>query len=126
MKRSWIGLALLLILLAGSIAVTWFMDTIHEPLEADLNLAGKAALLGDWENAQGYFRRAVDSWNRWGQLRACFADHGPMEEIDAGLRLLEIYCAAREDAAFAAESCRLARQAAAMGEAHGFVWWNIL
>ena len=126
MKRSWMGVGLLLILLAGSIAVTWTMDRIHCPMEQDLNRAARYAMEGDWNHADALFRRVRDSWQKWEHFRACFADHNPMEEIDGDLKLLETYCEAREEAAFAAESSRLARKIAAMGEAHAFVWWNIL
>ena len=126
MKRSWIGLILLLVLLAGGIAVTWAMDRIHSPIGEDLQQAARYAMQGDWINAGTLFRGAREDWKKWEHFRACFADHGPMEEIDGDLELLELYCEAREEAAFAAESCRLARKIAAMGEAHEFVWWNIL
>ena len=125
MKRSWIGLFLLLLLLALSITVTVFMVRIHDPIEMELDQAARLALEGDWNRAEQAFRRADESWQKWSHFRACFADHTPMEEIDAGLRLLETYCATRENAAFAAESRRLAKQAGAMGEAHEFVLWTI-
>lgn len=126
MKRSWIGLGLLVVLLAASIVVTWGMAEIHDPVEADLKQAAECAILGDWVNADRFFRQAKGRWEKWEHVRACFADHTPVEEIDGGMALLEVYCYAQEDAAFAAECCRLARQIAAVGEAHGLVWWNVL
>ena len=45
MKRSWIGFALLLVLLAGGIAATWGMAKCHEPIARDLENAAKTALL---------------------------------------------------------------------------------
>lgn len=126
MKRSWIGLVLLLALLAISILVTVGMVRIHEPIERHLTQAARYAQQEDWDNAIRFFQMGKQRWETWSHFRACFADHNPMEEIDAGLRLLESYCGARENAAFAAESSRLARQIAAMGEAHEFVWWNVL
>ena len=47
MKRSWIGFALLLVLLAGGIAATWGMAKCHEPIARDLENAAKTALQGD-------------------------------------------------------------------------------
>ena len=126
MKRSRMGLALLLVLLMGSIAVTRAMERIHCPMEQELNLAARYAMAGDWDNAGALFRQVRDSWKKWEHFRACFADHSPMEEIDGDWKLLGVYYEAREEAAFAAESSRLARKIAAMGEAHAFVWWNIL
>lgn len=126
MKRSWIGFFLLLVLLAGSIAVTWAMDRIHQPIEANLKQAAECAILGDWDNADRFFHRGQQQWEAWAHFRGCFADHSPIEEIEAGFALLKVYCDTRENAAFAADCCKLARQVAAVGEAHGLVWWNIL
>ncbi|MBQ3192907.1 MAG: DUF4363 family protein [Oscillospiraceae bacterium] len=125
MRRSWIGLILLLALLAGAVAVTVAMVRIHDPIEGSLNESAQLALAGDWQKAQILFRRASEDWKTWEHFRACFADHTPIEDIDSSFRLLEIYCDAKENAAFAAESRRLARQIAAVGEAHEFVWWNV-
>ena len=47
MKRSWIGFALLLVLLAGGIAATWGMAKCHEPIARDLENAAKTTLQGD-------------------------------------------------------------------------------
>lgn len=126
MKRSWIGLVLLLVLLVSSLLTTWAMNRIHEPIEADLQQASEYAILGDWVNADKFFHQAKENWEKWEHFRACFADHTPAEEIDGGFAMLEIYRVTREDAAFAAGCNELARKAAAVGEAHGLVWWNIL
>ena len=126
MKRSWIGFALLLVLLVISAITTWGMTKIHEPIEKDLKQAAECAILGDWENAGHFFQESRNRWEDWKHLRACFADHTPVEEIDSSFALLEVYCYAQENAAFAAECCRLARQTAAVGEAHELAWWNML
>lgn len=126
MKRSWIGLGILLILLVLGLLSTYAMDRIHEPIEKDLKQAAECAILGDWVNADMFFRQAKGNWEKWEHFRACLADHTPTEEIDAEFAMLEVYCYAQEDAAFAAGCCELARKAAAVGEAHGLVWWNML
>ena len=41
MKRSWFGLGLLAVLLAGGLLVTWAMERIHEPVARDLITAGE-------------------------------------------------------------------------------------
>lgn len=125
MKRSWMGFGLLLVLLLLSILSTWAMVRIHDPIEADLNRAAQRALLENWEDTGRFFRRAKTRWEDWENLRACLADHTPIEEIDAGFALLEVYFEARDDIAFAAASRQLARQTAAVGEAHELVWWNL-
>ena len=126
MTRSWIGLILLLVLLAGGLLTTWAMSRLHEPVEADLKQAAECAILGDWVNADKFFSQARIRWEKWEHFRASFADHTPVEEIDSKFAMLEVYCVAQEDVAFAAGCCELARLTAAVGEAHGLVWWNML
>ena len=125
MKRSWIGLGLLVLLLILGLLVTWAMDRIHGPIERDLITAGEYALAGDWETAESLFRKAEEFWEKTETVRACFADHGPMEDIDACFAQLEIYCRRREETAFAAACGETARKAAAMGEAHELQWENV-
>ena len=125
MKRSWFGLGLLAVLLAGGLLVTWAMERIHEPVARDLITAGEYALAGDWEQARQLSRQAKEAWEKHEKLRACFADHEPMEEIDACFARLEVFCRMKEAAAFAAACGETARKAEAMGEAHGLKWETI-
>ena len=125
MKRSWMGLGLLVVLLALSLLSAWAMVSLHRPVEAHLNRAAEYALQGDWEHTQASFLRGKESWADLERFRACFADHTPVEEIDSQFALLEVYCATREQAAFAASCRELAEKCAAVGEAHQLVWWNL-
>lgn len=124
MKRSWIGLIVLLVLLACSLLVTWAMDTIHDPIAEDLEQAAECALLGDWGNANRFCRRAAEAWEEWNHFRSCFADHTPVEEIQAELSAIEVYRAAQENVAFAAACAETAEKIEAVGDAHGLLWWN--
>ena len=125
MKRSWFGFGLLVVLLGAGLLVTWAMERIHEPVARDLITAGEYALAGDWAEAERLSRQAEKSWEKNELLRACFADHGPMEENDACFAQLEIYCRMKEETAFAAACGETARKAEAMGEAHGLKWENV-
>lgn len=126
MKRSWIGFFLLIILLLGCILVTVVMNRIHEPMEAQLLQSSQCALEGNWEQSEKLFREAEARWRKWSHFRACFADHNPVEEIDGNFELMKAYCAAEETIPFAGGCRQLARQVAAVGEAHALVWWNLL
>ena len=126
MKRSWMGFALLLVLMAAGFGATWAMGRIHEPVAAQLRQAEADAALGDWDDAEGAFRKAWSQWEKWEHFRACFADHSPVEEIDAGFAALGVYCASREELTFRAACLDLAQQIDAVGEAHGMYWWNLL
>ena len=102
------------------------MTAIHEPIEVELLQAAQCAMGGNWEKAGSFFREAEESWKQWEHVRSCFADHTPVEEINGDFELLKVFCAAREGASFAGGCLQLARQVAAVGEAHELVWWNLL
>ena len=126
MKRSWIGFGMLLLLLLGSILSSWAMVRIHEPMEEKLQMSAQCAMDGDWHRAEAFFRKALENWEKSEQFRTCVADHTPVEEIDADFQLLKLCCAALETVTFAGGCFQLARQVAAVGEAHELVWWNLL
>ena len=126
MKRSGIGLILLLVLLAGGIAATWAMETCHAPISRDLRDAALAAEKGDWDRGESLLLSARTAWGQSRHFSACFADHTPMEEIDALFAQVEVYAAAREETDFAAGCAALSRKVEAMGQAHGAAWWNLL
>lgn len=125
MKRSWIGLGLLLALLLASGLVTRLMDRMHQPIADHLEQAAALALEGHWEQADAQSRLALEDWDRQAHFRACFADHGPMEEIESCIASLKVYRQVNDEVSFAAGCAELARQVEAMGQAHSPSWWNL-
>ena len=126
MKRSWIGFFLLILLLGASILSAKLMVKLHEPMAETLQQAAGYAMEGSWKEADDLFRKAETSWKQREQIRSCFADHTPVEEIDADFALLKVCCGARETVSFCGGCLKLARQVAAVGDAHKPVWWNLL
>lgn len=109
MKRLWVGILLLLVLLAGTLAVTVAMD---------LHLCAHGGSPGSGGSGGG-----------GGAVRALagpdggLCGHGPMEEMDALFARAEICGDAQERKALCAE---LAQRARAMSNAHSPTWWNLL
>ena len=126
MKRSWFGFFLLAALLILALGASWGMERIHQPIAQDLIQAAQCAQDGRWEQAQALLGRAGARWAEWDGLRACLADHTPVEEIDAELSQLPVYAQARQAADFAAACLSTARKVAAMGQAHGLGGGNLL
>ena len=126
MKRSWIGLLLLLVLLAVGLLSAWAMEEVHEPVSEHLEEASEAALAGQWGKAAFLVAAAQRNWENWKLLRTALADHGPSEEIEALFAVLEVYGTAREEVAFSALCREMAEKIEAIGEAHGLVPENIL
>lgn len=112
----------MLLLLIGSLLVTHFMIRVHDPIARDLAAAEEFALAGDWDRALPLSRQAAARWEETETFRACFADHNPMEEVDACFALMQVYGRRKEKTAFAAVCAETAKKVTAMSEAHKLMW----
>lgn len=126
MKRLFIGILILALLLGGSIAISTAMERIHHPIAQDLQQAADRAQQEDWAVALEFFQRAQQRWEKYHDFTAAFADHTPMDEMDALLSELNIYATERENPHFGATCAHLAFMATAMAESHLLTWWNLL
>lgn len=126
MKRGGFGAVLLAALLVLGIISALAMDRLHSPLADTMEEASAAALAGDWHRAAQLTGEVHASWEKGWRFSACFADHGPMEQIDRLFSQLEVYRAAEDPLAFAVVCASLQTQLEAMGDAHKLNWWNLL
>lgn len=126
MKRGVIGAALLAALLCGGMLSSRSMTRSFAPMEALLEQASQAARAGSWEQAQILTEQAQQQWDSRWKATAVFADHEPMEQIDALFARLEVYAGCRAATAYAALCADLQRQLSSLGDAHGLTWWNLL
>ncbi|MBP3683845.1 MAG: DUF4363 family protein [Oscillospiraceae bacterium] len=125
MKRSWLGFGLLLVLLVLSLAATGILTRAHEQTVLELELSSEAALLGDWEDVHLLLRRADRRWTKWAHIFACFADHGPVEQIDADFAVLDVCRQSRQAESYRVACTRLAKQITDLAEAQALTWWNL-
>lgn len=125
MKRCIFGWVLLAVLLAASLLVTWAMEKWNEPIARELELAAESAIAGSWESATAMAEQAKADWENIQPYAACFADHGPMEEIGDTFAQLGVYGKTGQEVAFAAACAELAEKIQAMSDAHGLLWWNL-
>ncbi|MGM9603245.1 MAG: DUF4363 family protein [Faecousia sp.] len=126
MKRFWLGIAILAVLLGLSFAVQGVMGKIHNPMAEDLERSADFALAGDWEQATHYYAKARHTWEHYHGMTASVADHSPMDELDMLFAELSALCAEKETVHFAATCRSASRMAEAMADAHTFAWWNLL
>ena len=126
MKRTWLGLGLLLIFLVAGCLVTFSFHRIYTPTAQILEEASQKALDGQWENACAGAKTALERWNRYRNFTAAVADHAPLEEMDALFSQLEIYMQLNWQGEFALLCAQLAQMSAAMEESQAFTWWTML
>ena len=126
MKRIWLGIGLLAGLLAMGLLVTEHMEDTHLAVSRELERASRLALAEDWTGAERAMGKARGLWEKKRHFTAAFADHEPMDGIDALFAELKIYAAARDGEAYGAGAANLARQLEALGSSHSLNWWNLL
>ena len=126
MKRLWLGILLLLVLLASGILATWGMGRICAPLSESLDQAANAAQEGEWELALKFSDHARRRWEKWRNISAAVTNHEPMEEIDTLFGSMDIFARQRDVVRFADCCARLAALTDAIGESQAIYWWNVL
>ena len=126
MRRLWIGVGFLIVMLAVAILLTVLFDRIHTPLSEDLRQASQLAMEGDWEKATALTQQARADWKQYRELIAAVADHEPLEKMENLLEQLDVYAQQRRTADFSAMCVELAAMADAMLESQQLTWWNFL
>ena len=126
MKRLWIGLILLFLMLAGGIGLTVSFNRLHQPVASQMEAAGMAALAGNWSQAEEKLLAAKKDWEKIRHFTAAVADHEPMDEMDGLFVRLQVLARMKNASDFAAECGQLASLARAMAQSQAFTWWNLL
>ena len=126
MKRFWIGISVLAVLLASGWAVAFFMGHCHAPISNELTQAAQTAMDGRLEQAVQLAESAHDKWRLCRDFTAAFADHTVLEEMDSLFAEIGVYAAARDSISFSAACAHLAELAKAVSESHHPKWQNLL
>lgn len=126
MKRFWLGVAILTLLLSFGIAATLGADRVCNPVVSALEAAATAIQEENWEQADLCTKQARQRWEQYRSALAALSDHTPMEEVDAQFRALEIYARQKDQIRFADCCARLSSLTGAIAEAQSIIWWNLL
>lgn len=126
MKRSYLGLFLLVLLLALSLLGSRFMGEVQVPVLRGLQQAQQLSLEGRWEEAAEQAEAAWEHWDGHLLLQGFFADHNALEQIQGGFAQLSVYGRNREAVAFAALCAQLRSQVEAVGKAHDLNLQNLM
>ena len=125
-KRFYLGLGILVLLLALGISTSAIMQVIHEPVAGALYQAADLALEDNLNGALLLSQKAYDRWQDYHSLTASFADHSPMDDTDTLFQEMLVYGQTGEVPHYAACCRQLAVLAEAMYDAHVFSWKNLL
>lgn len=126
MRRLWIGIVLLAVMLAGGIGMLLFSRDFYEDFSAALQQASDAAQAGDWAQAGALTEKATAQWKHHQHFLASFTDHEPVEEVSMLLSRLELFRNARLTVDFADTCQSLCHLCEAIDESHSLKWWSLL
>ena len=126
MKRFWIGIVLLTVLLAGGIAMLLFSHRFYSGFSDTLEAAADAALAENWKDARLLTEQAAAQWDRRHRFFASFTDHEPVEEIELLLSRLALFQKAELPVDFADACEGLMGLCEAIDEFHSLNWWAVL
>lgn len=126
MKRLWIGIVVLTVLLAAGIGLSLGMANLHNALAEELSTASQAAVEKDWENAMVLASSARATWEKYRHLAASFTDHEPLEQMDSLFAELKVYEKLKLQADYAAVCTLLSELSKAIAESHTLKWWSFL
>ena len=126
MKRLWLGVAFLTLLLIFGIWQTVEISKIHSDLSKTLSDAALAARIRDWDTADTLSEAAQTQWDRYRKLTASFADHEPLEEAEQLFAELQICKGLSLEENYAVVCSDLSQICKAIGESFQISWWNVL
>lgn len=112
MNRFRVGVILLLLLLAAALAIQAEMEAIHRPIAERID----QAMQSEGDTADGKIAEAAADWKRCRGFVSLFADHAPLEDIDA--LFAQLLQTPAEDSTFAPLCAELSIRLKAMWAAH--------
>lgn len=126
MKRLWIGIGVLLVLLIFCCVTAWALGSLHQDLADLLDQAALLVQSGQMKDAEQTIAQAQALWEKHHHLAAAFADHEPLEQIDSLFARLKVYCKAEDGTEIAAACVELSSISRDVAESHGLAWWSVL
>lgn len=123
MRRIWIGVGVLLVLLVLGILIMQITDrqlgTVSETLK-------RSSETENWDEAVSLSKKAQKDWKKKWHLMAALTDHTDMDTIDGLFAQLEVYVQHSAKTDYAATCARLSEAIRDLEENHSFSWWNLL
>ena len=126
MGRLWIGIGILVIMLAMAVGLLWGSRVFFEEFSDNLEDAGHLALAGNWTAAAEKAAKSRAQWEKYRHLWSAFTDHEPMEQMQELFSWLEVYQQKQLEVDYATVCSSLVQVAEAIDESHSLKWWSVL
>lgn len=122
MKRLWIGVGLLSVLLLAGILPQLLLVPRQERIARGFSQAAELSRQGKQVQAVEEAQAARSLWLRGRDITAAITDHEPVEQMQLLLLRLE---QAEDPEAFADLCAQLAATADAIADSHRLNWWSL-
>ncbi len=126
MKRLWIALALLALMLGAGLLNAWYAGSITEDMTRRLSQAQALAERGDWEQAEEETRRAYADWQSHRVYLHTTMRHSDTDQILRAFRQVLEYLELREPDQYNAANADLIAQLELLAEMEQPAATNIL
>ena len=123
MKRVWIGVVFLAVLLVVGLVVMQTMDRQLGKISGTLSQAAEAPA---WEQAVTLAQEAKKDWKNKKKLITALTDHNAIDGIEELFARLEVYQQRKDITEHAATCAQLAKAVHALEENHRLAWYNLL
>lgn len=122
MKRLWIGIGLLSVLLLLGLLPEFLLVPRQERIARGFSQAAELSRQGNHTQAKDVAGQAAQIWHQQRDLVAAVTDHEPVEQMQLLLLRLE---QAEDPEAFADLCAQLSAAADAIAESHRLNWWSL-
>ena len=123
MKRIWIGIGFLVVLLAVGLII--MQVTEHQMKEISQTVL-EAAETENWTEAVTLAQNAQADWVQKRHLMAAFSDHANIDAVDEIFAQLKVYQRHHAKTAHAAACAQLSEALQDLEQTHRLAWWNLL
>ena len=126
MKRVWIALGLLLMILAGTLAHSFYIASFTHDLSLLLEAAEAEAEQGAWDKATELTEIAHEKWDQHSTYLHITLRHTETDEIYTGFREVAEFIQCQENGEYSAANARLIANLELMAEAEQLTLQNVL
>lgn len=117
MKRLWAAVAILVCILAATLANGWWVKELSADLTHRLEAAQTLTERGEWERAAGLTQQAFQEWERQSFLLHSLLRHGDTDQIYISFQSVQQYLKLEEMDQYAAANAQLIAQLGLLAEA---------
>lgn len=126
MKRLWISLTLLAVMLGASLGSAYYLRQLSDSLTQRLQAAEEMAERGIWEQASLITQQCLDDWNSHDTYLHIVSRHADTDQILISFRSVLQYLKLEEMDEYAAANLDLITKIGLLAEMEQADWLNVL